>query len=102
MYKVVNGISLEAIHILRSNTHFNLGYTPTLRTEPVHSVFNGSESASYLGFKIWEQIPNDVKIKNSLVRFKKETRKWKPENYPLRTCKVFIPNLGSVKLNIST
>ena len=29
--------------------------------DPIHSVFNGSESASYLERKIWEEIPTDIK-----------------------------------------
>ena len=81
---------------IRNNTHHNLRYAPTFLTEPIHNVFNGSESALYLGPKIWEQIPNDVKMINSLVRFKKENRKWKPINCPCRNCKVFIPKLGFV------
>ena len=55
--------------------------------------FNSSESASYLRPKIWEQIPNDVEMINSFVRFKKEIKKWKPVNYHCRICEVFIPNL---------
>ena len=81
---------------IRSNTHFNLRYAPKFLTEPINSIFNGSESASYLGLKIWEQIPNDFKIINSLVTFKKEIWKRKPVNCPLRICNVFIPNLGFV------
>ena len=32
-------------------------------------IFNGSESASYLGPKIWEQIPTEIKTINSLAGF---------------------------------
>ena len=60
---------------VRNNTHYNRRYAPTFLTEPIHSVFESSESASYLGPKIWEQIHNDVKMINSLVIFKKEIRK---------------------------
>ena len=38
-------------------------------------MFIGSESASYLGPKIWEQIPFEIKNINSLVGFKKEIKK---------------------------
>ena len=47
-----------------------------------------------LGPKIWEQIPTEIKNKDSLVGFKKEIRKWKPLNCPSRICKTFIDNLG--------
>jgi len=97
MYKVANGISPEImkdIFQIRNNTNYNLRYTPTFVTGNILSVFNGSESASYLGPKIWEQIPNEIKVINSLAGFKREIRKWKPVNCPCRICKIFIPNLG--------
>ena len=41
----------------------------------------------------YEQIPFDIKNINSLVDFKKEIRKLKPANCPVRICKVYISNL---------
>ena len=67
---------------LRENTHYNLRRTSQFLVDPIHSVFNGSEWASYLGPKIWEQIPFKIKNINSLVEFKKEIRKWKAANDP--------------------
>ena len=97
MYKVANGLSPEImkdVFQIRNISHYNLRYAPTLVTENIHCAYNDSESASYLGPKIWEQIPSEIKTINSLVGFKKEIRKWKPVNCPCRICKVFIPNLG--------
>ena len=77
MYKVTNDMSPEIINDifkLRENTHYNLRHTSQFLVDPIHSVFNGSESASYLGSKIWEQIPCEIKNINSLVGFKKEIR----------------------------
>ena len=96
MYKVTNDMSPEImndIFKLRENTRYNLRHTSQFLVDPIHSVFNGSESASYLGPKIWEQIPCEIKNINSLVGFKKEIRKWNPANCPCRICKVYIPNL---------
>ena len=96
MYKVTNDMSPEIINDifkLRENTHYNLRHTSQFLVDPIHSVFNGSESALYLGSKIWEQIPCEIKNINSLVGFKKEIRKWNPANCPCRICKVYIPNL---------
>ena len=96
-YKVANGISPEImkdVFQIRNILHYNLRYAPTFVTENIHCVYNGSESASYLGPKIWEQIPTEIKMINSLAGFKKEIRKWKPVNCPCRICKVFFPNLG--------
>ena len=55
IYKVANGICPEImndIFKLRENTHYNLRGTSQFLVDPIHSVFNGSESASYLGPKI--------------------------------------------------
>ena len=85
---------MKDVFQIRNISHYNLRYAPTFVTENIHCVYNGSESASYLGPKIWEQIPTEIKTINSLAGFKKEIRKWKPVNCPCRICKVFIPNLG--------
>ena len=48
-YKVVNGISPEImsdVFIVRNETHYHLRLTSQFLIEPIHSVFNGSESAS--------------------------------------------------------
>ena len=62
MYKKVHGIYPERMNDVfqvRNNTPFNLIFF----TGPIFVI------------TIWAQIPNDVKLKNSLVRFKKEIRK---------------------------
>ena len=72
MYKVVNGTSPEIMNDVfkvRNETHYHLRHTSQFLIEPIHSVFNGSESASYLGPKIWEQIPIEIKNKDSLISF---------------------------------
>ena len=99
MYKVVNGMSPEIINDilkLREITHCNLRHTLQLLVDPIHSVFKGSAPASYLRSKNWEQIPFEIKNINSLVGFKKEIRKWKPENCYCRICKFCKPNLGFI------
>ena len=67
---MANGISPEIMNEvfkLREETHYHLRHTTQFLLDPIHSVFNGSESASYLGPKIWEQIPT-VKKKKRLHR----------------------------------
>ena len=97
IYKVANGMSAETVNDifkLRDETHHPRHNTQFL-VDPVHSVFNCSESASYLGPKIWEQVPTEIKNK-TLVGFKKEIRKWKPLNCPCRFCKTFLADLGFI------
>ena len=64
LYKVVNGISLEIMNEvfkLRGETHYDLRHTAEFLVDPIYRVFNGSESASYFGPKIWEQIATEIK-----------------------------------------
>ena len=56
--------------------HYHLRHITQFLADPTYSAFNGSESASCLGPKIWEQIPK-IKNNDSLVGFKKEIKKWK-------------------------
>ena len=59
---------------LTENTHYYLRNTSQFVVDPIPSVFNGSESTSYFGLKIWEQVPFEIKTINSLniVGFKKK------------------------------
>ena len=74
MYRVANGMSPEIrndLFRLRENAHYNLRHTSQFLVDPIHSVFNGSESASYLGPKIWEH-PSKLKILTPLLVLKKK------------------------------
>ena len=81
---------------LKDTSCYDLHYTLQFSTDPVHSVYNGMESVSYLGSKIWEQIPAEIKNKESCVEFKREIKTWKPIEGPCRICWTFIPNLGFI------
>ena len=81
---------------LRNTSHYNLRHASHFSTDPIHSVYKGTESPSYLRPNIWEQIPGEIKNKDSLHCFKKEIKKWKPTECPYRICKTFVPNLGFV------
>ena len=99
LYKVANDMSPEIMNEvfkLRNTPHYNLRHTSLFSTEPIHSTFTRSESASYLGPKIWEQIPAEIKNKDSLDGFKNKIKKWKPSECPCRICKTFVPTLGFV------
>ena len=87
---------MSEIFQLRKNTHYHLRHTSQFMAHPIHSVYNGSESASYLGPKIWELIPPEIKTIESLAGFKEKNKKCKPNDYPCRLCKVFISNVGFI------
>ena len=99
MYKFVNGMSPETANEVfkqRSNSHYNLKHTSHFFVNPKHSVYNGTEAASYLEPKIWMQIASEIQNTKSLEGFKREIKKWKQTDCPRRVCKIFIPNLGLI------
>ena len=62
----------------------------------IKSVFHGSESISYLGPKIWDIVPLELKELTNLNAFKKGIKKWQPKNCPCRLCKQYVLNLGFI------
>ena len=97
MYKVANGTSPEImneIFQLREKSHYNLRYTSEFLIQPIHSVYHGSDSVSYLGHKIWELFPPMIRQIDTFSVFKNAIKKWKPTNCPCRICKTYIPGVG--------
>ena len=56
----------------------------------VTSVFIGTKSISVLGPKIWSIVPTELKQLETVNAFKREIKKWKPENCPCRLCRPYI------------
>ena len=78
MYKITNSMSPEIMNEvfkLKGHPHYNLRHTSQFSVDSIHSVYNGTESACYLGPKIWEQIPSEKRNKESLEGFKRERSK---------------------------
>ena len=80
----------------RRDICYNLRSNSNFAVPNVKSVFHGSKSISYLGQKIWDIVPLDLKQLTSLNAFKKGIKKWQPKNCPCRQCKQYILNLGFI------
>ena len=80
----------------RHDICYNLRSNSNLAVPNVKSVFHGSESISYLGPKIWNIVPLELKQLTSLNAFKKGIKKWQPKNCPCRLCKQYVLNLGFI------
>ena len=74
MYKVMNGSSAEIvmkIFWIREENRYNLRHQNTFKRPIVNSVYNGVETVSFMGLKIWEYILTEIKELVSLNGFKK-------------------------------
>ena len=81
----MNGSSLEImkeIFRIREGNGYNLRHQNTFKRPIVNSVYNGTETVSFFGPKIWELIPTEIKELVSLNGFKKAIKKSKSVNYP--------------------
>ena len=76
--------------------HYNLRNHSDFRVPFARTVYHGTESMSYLGPKIWDIVPAELKQNQSLNSFKKSIRKWVPQDCPCRLCKRYIGGIGLV------
>ena len=73
---------------LRNKTHF--------ATRPIRTVCHGDNSLKYLGPKLWELIPSDIKDTVSVEVFKNCIKNWIPDNCTCRLCKTYIHQVGLI------
>ena len=71
-----------------NNTNFTLPL--------VKSVHKGLENLSYLGFKIWEILPDEIKQTESFLEVKAKIKNWNPQCCPCRLCKVYLQHVGFI------
>ena len=87
-------IIVDLFHVQQNN--YNLRDDSYFAIPNVKSLYHGTESLSNLGPRIWNLVPDKLKQLVDIHAFKKEIKKWKPENYPCRLCKTYIPHVGFI------
>ena len=98
MYKVKNQMApdiLDDIFVNRTLS-YNLRNNSSFSIRQVHSVYHGTESLSFLGPKIWELVPEDIKNSESYEIFKRKVKSWVPTKCPCRLCRIYIQNVGFI------
>ena len=98
LYKVKSNMASEILNETFQNrtSSYNLRTNSSFAVRPVHSVYRGTESLSFLGPKIWELVPEDAKQSESLEIFKKKIKQWVPSRCPCRLCRIYLQNIGFV------
>ena len=79
-----------------SRANYNLRYQPEFSKPLVRSIFNGTETISNLGPRIWNLVLLEMKQKESLTAFKKVMKTWNPNNRPCRLCKKYVFGTGLI------
>ena len=96
MFRIYNGMAPEIvteIFPLRPQDQYNLRSWSDFTLPIVRTVNYGIESIRYLGPKIWESIPANIKEVDTIERFKSGIKKWKPESCPCRLCKMYLQQI---------
>ena len=57
-------------------------------------MYNGTETLTFLGPRIWGIVLDYIQKSNSLEEFKLKIKLWNTENFPCRLCKRFLPQVG--------
>ena len=97
LFKVVNHLSpkiMELVFPLKEKVRYpneNL-----FKSKKIKTVSWGNSNLAYLGPRIWDIIPQEIKKEVDLVIFKKKIRQWKPSGCPCRICKKFVLGLGFI------
>ena len=82
--------------LLNRQRRCELRNNPDFAVPIVKSVHKGLESLSYLGPKIWELLPLEIKETDSFSQSKARIKKWNPQNCPCFLCKIYLLSVGFV------
>ena len=75
---------VEGPHVLRNELK--------LKSRKTHSV--RYETASFVGARVWNSLPSDLKQCKSLEIFKSKIKNWIPENCPCKLCTTYLQRIG--------
>ena len=99
MFRVYKGSApdtLNEVFPLNPDSSCRLRNQQTFATRPIHTVHYGSNSLGYLGPKIQELVPGDIKNFGTLRAFKVSIKSWLPENCPCRLSKRYVYEVGFI------
>ena len=100
LFKCCNNEQIEIMNdIFIKNSELNIRQTRSqndfIRPQ-VNSVHYGDDSLKYFGARIWEIIPDEIKMCTQLSEFKAKIKKWVPSECPCRLCREYIGGLGYI------
>ena len=99
IFKLKNGLAPEIMKEVFEiqNPAYNFRSEAThFKRENVKTTHYGIQSVRYLGPKIWDMVPNNIKNCSSLNKFKNSIKSWKSNECPCRLCKKYIAQVGFI------
>ena len=102
MFKTYTGMASQIMHEAFPRNYalnYHLRRRPGFSSRAINTVHYGSESLHFLGPKIWEMLPLDLKNPDSLDSFKSGIKNWRPHECPCRLCKRYINQVGFTQIS---
>ena len=98
IYKGVNNLSSSVMSELFKKKENSNGFRrkDTLAVRKIWTTRYEIDRVYFLGPKIMDLIPLDIKESRSLTISKNRIKDWVPSNCPCTLCKEYIPNLGYI------
>ena len=99
MFKEAKGFCPEIVKGLfqfKTEIPYNLRQRSQFHILHVRTVLSGTESIKFLGPKIWELVPDEMKELESLWEFKRPMKLWKPTSCPCRLYKQYFYRIGFI------
>ena len=87
---------MKEIFRFSKNSVYNLRSDIQIEKPSIITVQFGSKSTAYLGEKIWELFPENIKSSESVDIFKSKIKKWIPKICPCRSCKTHVNHVRFV------
>ena len=100
MFKVKNKISpLPVQEIFQEHvSSYDLREKRCWEISKARTVLYGTETIRFRGPKVWQMLPTNIKVSDTLQEFKSKVKHWKPDDCTCRLCKTYIHNLGFIDL----
>ena len=98
LFKVKNNLSNTIMCDIfeTRNINYNLRSQTDFAGTNVNTTSFGLNSLRYLATKIWDIVPNEIKLAKNLDLFKEKIRKWEPKGCHCRLCKVYVHGVGYI------
>ena len=98
LYKTKENLAAPIMHEIfeKQNTQYNLCSQTDFQLGSVKRVNCGLRALRYLGPKIWNIVPFEIKIQRIMHNSKMKIKSWKPIHCPCNLCQPYFHCLGYI------
>ena len=95
IYKTVHKLNPSFMNeiFIQKSSHYHLRNSRLMKIPKTRTITHGIESLSYLGCKLWNNLPENLKNPNTLHTSKVKIKQWKA-NCSCRLCRTFVAQVG--------